>query len=103
MALSEPPQLGSSSGQWLSSELLTMFMYHHMRGLSHDEELQVLSKLVITKHLSFWSDIVLLQWNILYHKLLFVNHINVCIYYSYYNFYLILRCLICRTWSLSWR
>lgn len=46
VALSEPPTVGSSSQQWLSSELLTMFLYHHMRPLSMDEELHVIKKLV---------------------------------------------------------
>ena len=46
VALSEPPLIGSSSQQWLTSELLTMFLYHHMRSLSQKEELQVLKNLV---------------------------------------------------------
>lgn len=46
VALSELPVIGSSSQQWLSSELLTMFLYHRMRPLSMDEELHVIKKLV---------------------------------------------------------
>ncbi|ELU02005.1 hypothetical protein CAPTEDRAFT_192877 [Capitella teleta] len=49
-ALSEPPTLGSSTGQWLTSEVLTMFLFHHMRDLNQQEELQILNQLV--PHLS---------------------------------------------------
>jgi MoxR-like ATPase len=46
LALSEPPVLGSSSQQWLNSELLTMFLYHNMRPMTQEEEQQVLKRLV---------------------------------------------------------
>jgi hypothetical protein len=35
MALAEPPQTGTGKGQWLSPEVLSMFLFHHMRSLSH--------------------------------------------------------------------
>jgi len=47
IALAEPPVVGSASQQWLNSEQLTMFLYHNMRSLSVDEELHILTKLVI--------------------------------------------------------
>lgn len=46
IALAEPPVVGSSNQQWLNSEMLTMFMYHHMRELSQSEELHILNQLV---------------------------------------------------------
>ncbi|CAL1547451.1 unnamed protein product [Lymnaea stagnalis] len=46
IALSEPPVVGSSKQQWLSPEMLTMFLYHSMRPLSRKEEMDVISKLV---------------------------------------------------------
>ncbi|KAL5014683.1 hypothetical protein ScPMuIL_008953, partial [Solemya velum] len=46
VALSEPPVVGSSSQQWLSPELLTMFLYHNMRQLSQAEESEVIKTLV---------------------------------------------------------
>ncbi|XP_064638932.1 von Willebrand factor A domain-containing protein 8-like [Lineus longissimus] len=46
MALSEPPVAGSSNQQWLSSELLTMFLYHDMRALDQNEDTHLLHRLV---------------------------------------------------------
>ncbi|GFR87627.1 von Willebrand factor A domain-containing protein 8-like [Elysia marginata] len=46
IALSEPPVVGSSKQQWLSPEMLTMFLYHNMRPLSRLEEMDVISRLV---------------------------------------------------------
>ncbi|GFO07343.1 von Willebrand factor a domain-containing protein 8-like [Plakobranchus ocellatus] len=46
VALSEPPVIGSSKQQWLSPEMLTMFLYHNMRPLSRLEEIDVISRLV---------------------------------------------------------
>lgn len=46
IALSEPPVVGSSSQQWLNAEMLTMFLYHHMRSLSEAEEVHVIGRLV---------------------------------------------------------
>ncbi|KAK3095149.1 hypothetical protein FSP39_010820 [Pinctada imbricata] len=45
-ALSEPPVPGSSSQQWMTPELLTMFLFHHLRPLSLAEETQVVQKVV---------------------------------------------------------
>jgi hypothetical protein len=38
--------IGSSKQQWMSPEMLTMFLYHHMRPLSRKEEFSVISSLV---------------------------------------------------------
>ncbi|XP_078693816.1 von Willebrand factor A domain-containing protein 8-like isoform X5 [Branchiostoma floridae x Branchiostoma belcheri] len=46
VGLAEPPVVGSSTQQWLSAELLTMFMYHHMRPLSMAEEMAVVQGMV---------------------------------------------------------
>ncbi|KAJ8030585.1 von Willebrand factor A domain-containing protein 8 [Holothuria leucospilota] len=46
IALAEPPVIGSSSQQWLTPELLTLFMYHDLKPLSLAEETQVLQGLV---------------------------------------------------------
>ncbi|KAK7499225.1 hypothetical protein BaRGS_00009485, partial [Batillaria attramentaria] len=46
VGLAEPPVVGSSKQQWMSPEMLTMFLYHHMRPLSRREEFNVISSLV---------------------------------------------------------
>eukprot|EP00058_Branchiostoma_floridae_P007969 XP_002593457.1 hypothetical protein BRAFLDRAFT_277037 [Branchiostoma floridae] len=46
VGLAEPPVVGSSTQQWLSAELLTMFLYHHMRPLSMAEEMAVVQGMV---------------------------------------------------------
>ena len=49
IALAEPPKQGvasSNANKWLDSELLTLFMYHHMPPLSHHQELKVLNGMV---------------------------------------------------------
>ncbi|XP_067896341.1 von Willebrand factor A domain-containing protein 8 isoform X2 [Heterodontus francisci] len=46
LALAEPPVVGSSTQQWLGSELLTMFLFHSVRSLSMKEELDVLMKMI---------------------------------------------------------
>lgn len=53
VALAEPPVVGSSKQQWLSPEMLTMFLYHHMRPLSRDEEYNVIVNLVSWENLHF--------------------------------------------------
>lgn len=58
IALAEPPVIGSSKQQWLTPEILTMFLYHNIRLLSLAEEEQVLNNLVpncpdMTKLLDF--------------------------------------------------
>ncbi|KAF4526552.1 hypothetical protein B566_EDAN009123 [Ephemera danica] len=45
IALSEPPVVGGSQGQWLTPELLTLFLYHQMRPLSLQEELHIIKSL----------------------------------------------------------
>ncbi|KAL4221611.1 von Willebrand factor A domain-containing protein 8 [Mactra antiquata] len=58
LALAEPPVVGSSNQQWLTPEMLTMFLYHSMRPLTLTEEQTVISQLVpncpdLTKLLMF--------------------------------------------------
>ncbi|XP_059156251.1 von Willebrand factor A domain-containing protein 8-like [Physella acuta] len=48
IALSEPPVVGSSKQQWLSPEMLTMFLFHEMRTLSRSEEQELITTLVPT-------------------------------------------------------
>ena len=50
VALAEPPVVGSGHQQWLNSEMLTMFLYHHMRELTQAEELHILNKLVSVRY-----------------------------------------------------
>ncbi|XP_071450278.1 von Willebrand factor A domain-containing protein 8 [Hetaerina americana] len=45
IALADPPIIGGSTGQWLSPELLSLFMYHEMRALSLAEELSIIERL----------------------------------------------------------
>ena len=45
IALAEPPATGTGKGQWLTPEMLSMFLYHDMRSLSQVEELQVLTEM----------------------------------------------------------
>ncbi|XP_011863838.1 PREDICTED: von Willebrand factor A domain-containing protein 8 [Vollenhovia emeryi] len=42
VALAEPPVVNSSSGQWLNSELLSLFLFHEMRPLDKREEIHVI-------------------------------------------------------------
>ncbi|KAI4872445.1 hypothetical protein NFI96_033688, partial [Prochilodus magdalenae] len=42
IALAEPPVVGSSSQQWLSPELLTMFFFHTVKHLTKSEEAAVI-------------------------------------------------------------
>lgn len=46
IALSEPPVPGSASQQWMTPEMLTMFLFHHLRPLSLKEEVDVVTKVV---------------------------------------------------------
>ena len=46
VALAEPPVVGSSKQQWMSPEMLTMFLYHQLRPLSRREEFNVISSMV---------------------------------------------------------
>ena len=49
IGLAEPPVVGGSSQQqWLNSELLSMFLFHHVRPLSKKEEAQVIYEMVNT-------------------------------------------------------
>jgi len=51
LALGEPPVVGAATGQWLSPEMLALFLYHDMRPLTHSEEQEVISQLVSTGEL----------------------------------------------------
>ncbi|RLU26772.1 hypothetical protein DMN91_000569 [Ooceraea biroi] len=42
VALAEPPVVNSSSGQWLNSELLSVFLFHEMRPLDKHEEIHII-------------------------------------------------------------
>ncbi|XP_071540350.1 von Willebrand factor A domain-containing protein 8 isoform X4 [Panulirus ornatus] len=46
VALAEPPVLGDAKGQWLTPEVLTLFLYHNMRCLSIQETKDLINKLV---------------------------------------------------------
>ncbi|GAB1605806.1 von Willebrand factor A domain-containing protein 8-like [Argonauta hians] len=46
IALSEPPVVGSTKQQWVSPEILSMFLFHKIRPLALDEEQLVLNSLV---------------------------------------------------------
>ncbi|XP_038658700.1 von Willebrand factor A domain-containing protein 8 [Scyliorhinus canicula] len=46
LALAEPPVVGSSTQQWLGSELLTMFLYHSVKPLAMEEEADILTKMI---------------------------------------------------------
>lgn len=46
-ALAEPPNLTNSSGQWLNSELLSLFLFHEMRPLGKSEELHIIKQKVL--------------------------------------------------------
>ena len=49
IGLAEPPIVGGSQQQWLNSELLSMFLFHHVRPLSKQEEAQVIYDMVRNK------------------------------------------------------
>ena len=44
IALAEPPILNSTTGQWLNSEILNIFLFHVMRPLKKHEELLIIRK-----------------------------------------------------------
>ncbi|XP_053164187.1 von Willebrand factor A domain-containing protein 8 isoform X2 [Hemicordylus capensis] len=46
IALAEPPVIGSTTQQWLGPELLTLFLFHHMKPLSKSEEIKVIKGMV---------------------------------------------------------
>ena len=56
VALAEPPTIGSAKGQWLTPEILSMFLFHVMRPLSRMEEHHVLTKMAggHLRNLSVW-------------------------------------------------
>ena len=47
IALAEPPIVNSSSGQWLNSELLSLFLFHEMRPFDKREEIHIIRSKVI--------------------------------------------------------
>ncbi|XP_072214400.1 von Willebrand factor A domain-containing protein 8 [Excalfactoria chinensis] len=46
IVLAEPPVIGSSTQQWLGPEFLTLFLFHHVRSLSKNEEIQVIKEMI---------------------------------------------------------
>jgi hypothetical protein len=46
VGLAEPPQINSSQNQWLNSELLPLFLYHHIEPLQKSEEAEIIFKMV---------------------------------------------------------
>ncbi|XP_068732159.1 von Willebrand factor A domain-containing protein 8-like [Montipora capricornis] len=46
IGLAEPPLISSAQQQWLNSELLSMFLFHHVCPLSKQEEAQVIYDMV---------------------------------------------------------
>ncbi|XP_051781637.1 von Willebrand factor A domain-containing protein 8 [Erpetoichthys calabaricus] len=43
IALAEPPVIGSSTQQWLSPEMLTMFLFHSIKPLTMKEEKEIIN------------------------------------------------------------
>uniref|UniRef100_A0A8B9E5A7 von Willebrand factor A domain-containing protein 8 n=1 Tax=Anser cygnoides TaxID=8845 RepID=A0A8B9E5A7_ANSCY len=46
VVLAEPPVIGSSTQQWLGPEFLTLFLFHNVRSLSKNEEIQVIKEMI---------------------------------------------------------
>ncbi|XP_044304134.1 von Willebrand factor A domain-containing protein 8 isoform X2 [Varanus komodoensis] len=46
VALAEPPVIGSATQQWLGAELLTLFVFHHVKPLNKKEEIKVITETV---------------------------------------------------------
>ncbi len=46
IALAEPPQVGSTTQQWLGPEILTMFLFHTVKPLAKAEETAVIQGMV---------------------------------------------------------
>ena len=46
IGLAEPPVINSSQNQWLGSELLTLFLYHHVEPLTKEEEAEIVFNMV---------------------------------------------------------
>ncbi|XP_051999049.1 von Willebrand factor A domain-containing protein 8 [Xyrauchen texanus] len=46
IALAEPPQVSSTTQQWLGPEILTMFLFHNIKPLAKAEEMAVLQGMV---------------------------------------------------------
>lgn len=46
IAIGEPPTLQSAVGNWMSPEVLSLFLFHEMRTLSKQEEMNIITSLV---------------------------------------------------------
>ncbi|XP_075447188.1 von Willebrand factor A domain-containing protein 8 isoform X2 [Ascaphus truei] len=46
IALAEPPVIGGNTKQWMSAELLTMFLFHEVKPSTKKEEIQILREMV---------------------------------------------------------
>ncbi len=60
IGLAEPPQITSSHNQWLNSELLPLFLYHHLEPLEKNEEAEIIFKMVRSHFLTIY---LLTSWN----------------------------------------
>lgn len=43
VAIGEPPNTQSATGNWMSPEVLSLFLFHEMRTLSKQEEMHVIT------------------------------------------------------------
>ena len=46
IGLAEPPQINSQN-KWLNSELLPLFLYHHIEPLERNEEADMIFRMVL--------------------------------------------------------
>lgn len=46
IAIGEPPNLHSNTGNWITPEVLSLFVFHQVRTLSKEEELQIITSKV---------------------------------------------------------
>ena len=46
IAIGEPPSLNSPTGNWMTPELLSLFLFHEVRTLSKEEELHIIASKV---------------------------------------------------------
>lgn len=79
IALAEPPVAGSSSQQWLSPELLTMFFFHSVRPLAKVEEAAVIHGMVCIQSLTLQA----MSNSTLYCICLQRNVPNSCLFFSF--------------------
>ena len=62
IGMGEPPTSTSNTqNQWLGSDLLSLFLYHHIQPLSKEQEAQIIFKLVCTTEILSWAIYVILK------------------------------------------